>query len=59
MLLATPPALASYWALAVFVALPLLLVPRIPNEEKVLREQLPGYTEYCEKVRYRMIPGVW
>jgi protein-S-isoprenylcysteine O-methyltransferase Ste14 len=39
--------------------LPALLVYRIRNEEKVLRADLPGYTEYAERVRYRMIPFVW
>lgn len=36
-----------------------LIVKRIRNEEQVLREGLAGYPEYCEKVRYRLIPYIW
>jgi protein-S-isoprenylcysteine O-methyltransferase Ste14 len=39
--------------------LPALLVYRIKNEEAVLRAGLEGYTEYAERVRYRLIPFVW
>lgn len=35
------------------------LVQRTLMEEKMLHENLPGYTEYTERVRYRWIPGVW
>jgi len=59
MFLATPLALGSYWSIIPFVALPVLLVLRIINEEKLLSEQLPDYKEYCNKTRYRMIPFIW
>ncbi len=59
MWLATPVALGSYWALPVFLVLPLILVYRIRNEEEVLLRELPGYGEYTEMVRYRLIPGIW
>jgi protein-S-isoprenylcysteine O-methyltransferase Ste14 len=59
MFLATPVALGSYWAIIPFLCLPFILIPRIRNEEKILTERLPGYKEYCEKVRFRMIPFVW
>jgi len=59
MWLATPIALGSYWALPVFLILPLVLVYRIMNEEEVLLRELPGYREYTQKVRYRLIPGIW
>ena len=36
-----------------------LIMKRIRNEEKVLEEGLPGYKEYKQKVRYRMIPFIW
>jgi protein-S-isoprenylcysteine O-methyltransferase Ste14 len=39
--------------------LPVALVFRILNEEKVLRENLEGYKEYCLKTRYRLIPYFW
>jgi len=59
MMLASPLALGSLAALPAFLLLPPLLIGRILNEEKVLREQLAGYTEYCERVRYRLVPGLW
>lgn len=59
MLLATPVALGSWIAM-----LPMLLsvpmhVYRIRKEESLLRTQLKGYEEYCEKTRYRLIPFIW
>ncbi len=57
--LASPLALGSYWALIPAIVTPLLMIPRILNEEKVLAEKLPGYSEYRRRVRYRLIPGVW
>jgi len=59
MFLATPVALGSSWAMIPFLLIPVVLVFRILNEEKVLLRDLPGYVEYCRKVRYRMIPRVW
>ncbi|MDD1680492.1 MAG: isoprenylcysteine carboxylmethyltransferase family protein [Methanoregula sp.] len=59
MWLATPVALGSYWALPVFLAMPVVLVFRILNEEEVLLRELPGYREYTQAVRYRLIPGIW
>jgi protein-S-isoprenylcysteine O-methyltransferase Ste14 len=35
------------------------LVCRIAIEEPLLRERLPGYRAYAERVRYRILPGVW
>jgi protein-S-isoprenylcysteine O-methyltransferase Ste14 len=59
MMLATPPALGSYWGLvAVLLAVP-ALIARIFDEEKMLRVELPGYVEYTRKVRYRLLPYVW
>ena len=59
MWLATPIALGSYWALPVFLILPIVLVYRIMNEEEVLQRELPGYREYTQTVKYRLIPGIW
>ncbi|OBG85574.1 hypothetical protein A5698_03935 [Mycobacterium sp. E136] len=59
MMLGTPLALGSFWALiAVVAALPLLAV-RIVDEESMLRRQLAGYPEYTNQVRYRLVPYVW
>jgi protein-S-isoprenylcysteine O-methyltransferase Ste14 len=52
-------ALGSWWGLIPMASLPFLLVLRIFNEEKVLSENLPGYKEYCQKTRYRVLPGIW
>ena len=57
--LAIPLVLGSWWALLVMSPCVLLLALRIKNEEKVLHQGLPGYTDYTERVRYRMIPWVW
>jgi protein-S-isoprenylcysteine O-methyltransferase Ste14 len=59
MYLPTPLALGSYWGLIPMALLPVALVLRILNEEKVLRENLEGYKEYCLKTRYRLIPYIW
>ncbi|MBQ9912208.1 MAG: isoprenylcysteine carboxylmethyltransferase family protein [Firmicutes bacterium] len=36
-----------------------IIVKRIKNEEEVLKEGLPGYKEYMEKIKYRLIPFIW
>lgn len=51
--------LGSYYTLIPMILLPFLLGYRIKNEEKVLREGLPGYNEYMKKVKYRLIPFIW
>jgi len=59
MWLGMPLALGSLWALVVVVALLPLLIWRIVDEEKFLAANLQGYTEYCDKVRYRLIPWLY
>ncbi len=59
MYLPTPLALGSYWGLIPMALLPVSLVLRIANEEKVLNENLKGYNEYCLKTKYRLIPYIW
>ncbi len=55
----TPLALGSYWGiLPFFIALP-ALVWRLVDEERLLAKNLPGYSEYRAKVRWRLIPGVY
>jgi protein-S-isoprenylcysteine O-methyltransferase Ste14 len=55
----TPLALRSYVALPVFALLIPFYVIRLLNEEKVLRQELPGYPEYCLRTRYHLVPFVW
>jgi protein-S-isoprenylcysteine O-methyltransferase Ste14 len=59
MYLASPVALASYWAIIPAVVIIPLLVARILNEEEVLLRELTGYAEYRQKVKYRLMPGIW
>jgi len=59
MFLATPIALGSYVALIPFVLYTPLLLMRIRNEEEVLGRELKGYKEYCRKVKWRLVMGVW
>lgn len=59
MYLATPIALGSWWGLVACIPLPLGLVVRIVNEEKVLHRDLQGYTDYTHRTRWRLIPGIW
>ena len=59
MWLFTPLALGSYYTLPVFALLIPLIVLRLLNEESVLRQELPGYAEYCSQTRFRLVPFVW
>jgi protein-S-isoprenylcysteine O-methyltransferase Ste14 len=54
-----PLALGSYFAWPAFALLIPLYVFRLLNEEKVLRQELSGYSEYCLRTRYRLVPFVW
>lgn len=58
-LVASPLALGSYVTLPLFVLLLALLVFRLIHEERTLRTDLPGYAEYCERKRFRLVPWVW
>lgn len=55
----TPLALGSFVALPFFLLSVPFLVLRILNEEAVLRRDLAGYSDYCQKTRYHLIPFVW
>jgi len=55
----SPLALGSLWALIPAAFVPLAIIARIFNEEKVLGKDLEGYLEYSRKVKYRLIPGIW
>lgn len=54
-----PLVLGSWIAFAVFLIYPALMVKRIRSEEQLLEAELPGYTDYQKKVKYRMIPFLW
>ncbi len=57
--LGMPLALGSLWALIPAMLLGPLLVLRTIWEDQTLRDELPGYKEYAQRVRYRLVPGVW
>jgi protein-S-isoprenylcysteine O-methyltransferase Ste14 len=59
MMAGTPPALDSYWGFVVLVPAFVALAVRIGDEEKMLSEELRGYGPYQQKVRYRLVPGLW
>jgi len=59
MWLATPLALGSYIAWPAFALLIPFYVLRLLNEEKILRQELPGYPEYCQHTRFRLVPFDW
>ena len=46
-------------AFLVFLCYPAIIARRIRNEEQVLSRDLPGYREYCGRVRWRLIPFIW
>jgi protein-S-isoprenylcysteine O-methyltransferase Ste14 len=58
-MLGTPLALGSYWGLLGFVLMLLVIVWRLQDEERMLARELPGYAEYRQRVRWRLLPGVW
>ena len=56
----TPLVLGSFYAFILcIIIIPFLFVIRILNEEKVLQQNLIGYTKYMKKVKYRLIPFIW
>ncbi len=59
MLFFTPLALGSFWGLLFFFPIFLVISFRIVKEEKFLTKNLPGYSEYTKKTRYRLIPFFW
>ncbi|MGA9674432.1 MAG: isoprenylcysteine carboxylmethyltransferase family protein [Mycobacterium sp.] len=59
MMVGIPLALGSYWGLVFVVPGLIVLASRIRDEEKLLEEELDGYREYTQKVRYRLMPGMW
>jgi protein-S-isoprenylcysteine O-methyltransferase Ste14 len=59
MLVGTPLALGSWWALFALIPMTAVLVWRLLDEEKLLVKELPGYCAYCQSVRRRLVPFVW
>ncbi len=59
MVIGIPLALGSWWGLAIIALTLPVLIWRILDEEELLKKDLPGYTEYAQKVRYRLVPYLW
>ena len=57
--LSMPLVLGSAPAFLVFLAYPAIIARRIRNEEEVLTAELPGYAEYKQKVKWRLLPFIW
>ena len=54
-----PLILGSWYSLIVFAFYPGIIIIRLKNEEDLLTRELPGYPEYKQKVKFRLIPFIW
>ena len=54
-----PLVLGSWFALIVFAFYPAIIIVRLKDEEDLLTRELPGYVEYKQRVKYRIIPFIW
>jgi protein-S-isoprenylcysteine O-methyltransferase Ste14 len=59
MLLGGPVALGSWWSVLIVVAILPALIWRLMDEERFLLRNLPGYADYYDRVRYRLLPLIW
>jgi protein-S-isoprenylcysteine O-methyltransferase Ste14 len=59
MLFGTPLALGSWWGLLMFIPMIFAIAWRASEEERFLVNSLSGYKEYCQIVRYRLVPFAW
>ena len=59
LLIGVPLALGSWCGLFVLFPLMPVLIWRILDEEKFLQKRLQGYRDYCQKVRYHLVPFIW
>ena len=59
MLSGVPLALGSWWGLLTFIPIAFVIVWRLVDEEDFLAKNLPGYSEYRNKVKYRLIRFIW
>jgi protein-S-isoprenylcysteine O-methyltransferase Ste14 len=52
-------ALGSWWSVAPAAVMSLLFIRRIVIEDRTLQDEFDGYKDYTQRVRYRVVPGVW
>ncbi len=57
--LSIPLFLGSWWTFIPCGLIVVLFIVRTALEDRMLREELPGYAEYAQRVRYRLLPGIW
>ncbi len=57
--LSMPLVLGSIYSFCIFLVYPFIIAKRIKYEEELLEKELIGYSEYKEKVKYRLIPFIW
>ncbi len=57
--LVAPVMLGSLWAIIPAVLLAAVVVVRTALEDRTLQGELPGYAEYAQETRYRLVPGIW
>ena len=57
--LSMPMVLGSYWGLMPMLIYPAIIIRRIKSEEALLTAQLPGYADYINTVKYRLLPFLW
>jgi protein-S-isoprenylcysteine O-methyltransferase Ste14 len=54
-----PLVVGSLWSYLPLGALALAYIVRTALEDRTLRQRLPGYQDYCQLTRYRLLPGIW
>ncbi|MFI5251892.1 MAG: methyltransferase family protein [Bacteroidota bacterium] len=59
LLLGVPLALGSWWGVFVPILFTPALIWRLLDEERFLAKNLPGYSEYRDKVKFRLVPFIW
>lgn len=55
----TALALGSFWAVAPAALASALLILRTSWEDRLLQAELSGYRDYAQRVRWRLLPGLW
>ena len=54
-----PLVLGSIISFVIFLVYPFIIAKRIKNEEEVLEKELVGYSEYKDRVKYKVMPFIW
>jgi protein-S-isoprenylcysteine O-methyltransferase Ste14 len=57
--LGVPILLGSLWALVPGITAAVCIIVATSSEDRILQAELPGYQDYAQKVRFRLVPGIW